>query len=399
MDNETKWSIQDVFKEHLKYMVNKGVVRENIIINVNLENKMENEIIKYFVDSDYIERVSEGVYVITEGYYDWLLEKFKKEKPINNLTTFDISIKLKERFCKDMGIPIKVYLEPYFENRLKLYSSYYDSVSKYESFLSLLSNFKSEQDYFEYYNKLKDNIINYLSSRDGMKNFEKEDMNKFQVKNKNYPQRDIFKETNDNRIFISVDMKKANFTSLKTYDSSIVGDKETYEEFIQMFTNYEYFKESKYIRQVVFGNQNPKRQVTYQKYLMDKVLDDMLSFVTSESISSFSNDEIVIDITEIEESQRNDLIDKIVPNIIDKYNCMGIGLKQESFILRKLPGCNGYIKKFTNDSDFEFKCIDALNMPFVLRAYSREKVTEEDKVFLHDGRLAKLIEIPRIEVV
>jgi hypothetical protein len=38
-------------------------------------------------------------------------------------------------------------------------------------------------------------------------------------------------------------------------------------------------------------------------------------------------------------------------------------------------------------------------MPFVLRAYNGEDVTEEDLVFEYEGRLAKLLSAPKIEVV
>lgn len=37
-------------------------------------------------------------------------------------------------------------------------------------------------------------------------------------------------------------------------------------------------------------------------------------------------------------------------------------------------------------------------MPFVLRYFLGEEVTESDKVFYHEGLLAKFIEEPKIEV-
>ena len=46
----------------------------------------------------------------------------------------------------------------------------------------------------------------------------------------------------------------------------------------------------------------------------------------------------------------------------------------------------------------EFKCLDNYIMPFVLRYFLGEEVTESDKVFYHEGLLAKFIDIPKIEV-
>lgn len=403
MNNSFKWTIQDNIKETLFERVKNGIKREDIIVDVSNNIFMEipeiSGAIKFLVDSEYIEKVNETEYVITKGYYKWLLGEVKKDVSSKESFNFNISTKLKERFCKDMGIPIKLFKEPYFENRLRLYDKQYNALSKYQSFLELLGKFNSEQEYFEVYNKLKDDIINYLGSSEAMERFKNEDMNKFAVKNQNYPRRDIFKETNDNRVFISIDMKKANFTALRHYDSSIVGDNEIYEEFVGMFTEYEHFKESKYIRQVVFGNQSPKRQVTYEKYLMDKVLGDVLDFVLPDKIVSFSNDEVVIDITDYQEAYRNGLIKEIIPCIVERHGYFGIKLKQENFLLRKIPGSSGYVKKFLDSDEYEFKCLDALEMPFVLRAYAGEPVREEDKVFYQEGRLAKLIEYPNIEIV
>lgn len=82
-------------------------------------------------------------------------------------------------------------------------------------------------------------------------------------------------------------MKKANFTALRHYNKDIVGGKDTYEDFLGMFTDENYFKESKYIRQVIFGNVNPKRQITYEKFLMDKVLVKLLTVFEKSSVAFF----------------------------------------------------------------------------------------------------------------
>lgn len=404
MNNHLKWALQDMIKDYFKEMVKKGESREKIIITQCTEEAMKipeiHGAIKFFVDSDCIEKLNESEYVITKGYYEWLQTEMANEPKEKEPLDFNISTKLKQRFCKDMGIPIKIFHEPYFESRLRLYDSQYNSIEKYKTFLELLSNFKSEQDYFEYYNKLKDNIIKYLGSREGMKRFKEENMNEFSIVNTGFPKKDIYKETFDGKIFLSIDMVKANFTALKHYDKDIVGGAETYEEFIGMFTEYDYFKSSKYLRQVVFGNHNPKRQATYERYLMDNVLTGILTIVPKEDIVFFSNDEIVI---EMKEELDHNYIKDIKNLILNIEKGLGIKLTQELFRLRKIPGTKeGYIKKFIengNGKGYEFKCLNSLTMPFVLRAYKNEKVKEEDKVFFHEGRLAKLIEVPEIEVV
>lgn len=310
-----------------------------------------------------------------------------------------ITPNLNERFCKDMNIPIKLFEAPYFESRLRLYDTVFGTLAKYDLFLETLGKFHSEQSYFEAYNKLKDDVISYLQSNEEMKDFASEDFNAYSIKNIGFCSKDIFKQTFDGKYFLSIDMNKANFTALKKYNPAIVGGKATYEEFVGMFTEHEYFKSSKYIRQVVFGNNNPKRQVTYEKYLMDGVLTQLLEFTPKEAVVFYSNDEIVLNLSYLSsEEEKNKLSDK-VQFILDAKENEGINLRQEVFLLRHIPNSDGYIRRFINKPGYDLKCIDSIMMPFVLRAYAGEQVMEEDMIFKHDGKLAKLIEVPAIEVV
>mgnify|MGYP003314584349 CR=1 FL=1 len=73
----------------------------------------------------------------------------------------EISIKLKERFCKDCNIPISIFQEPYFSDRLKLYDKFYKTLEKWDVFVTELENYKTEQDYFEDYNRVKDINLNF----------------------------------------------------------------------------------------------------------------------------------------------------------------------------------------------------------------------------------------------
>jgi len=310
-----------------------------------------------------------------------------------------ITSKLNERFCKDMNIPIKLFKEPYFSNRLRLYNKQFDTINKYKIYTELINKYENEQSYFEAYNSLKDRVIEYIKGSEGMKNFNEEEMYKFEVTNNGFCSKDIYKETFDSKTLLSIDMSKANFTALKHYDKDIVGGKETYEEFIGLFTDEEYFKSSKYIRQVIFGNQNPKRQTSYEKYLMNEFLNRFLARMNySNKIVAFSSDEIVLDLTNLSEDSLDMTVD-LVEEIAKEFKTEGVILRIELFDLRKIPNTSGYIKKFLNKEGYEFKSIDSILMPFVLRAYEGEEIQEEDLLFYYEGRLAKLIDVPDIQVV
>ena len=211
-----------------------------------------------------------------------------------------ISNKLKQRFCKDCNIPISVYDEPYFSDRLELYDKFYRSKEKWNVFLKELEKYNCEQDYFEEYNRVKDVVINAIKESEGFSKFNSEDMNNFSVKYTNLPSKDIYKESNVGKLFISIDMKKANFSALWHYDYSIFDGSKTWEEFIGKYTTNKHIINSKYIRQVILGNCNPRRQVTYEKYIMGQVLEVLINeagFYLNE-IAFFSNDEIIINMEE-----------------------------------------------------------------------------------------------------
>lgn len=311
-----------------------------------------------------------------------------------------VSNKIKERFCKDCNIPLRLFHEPYFTDRLKLYDKYYNTLSKWDLFVEELQKYNCEQDYFEEYNRVKDAAINDIKKSDGFQRFNEEDMNKYSVKHTNLPSKDIFKPSNDGKLFISIDMKKANFSVLKHYDSDIFGKAETWEEFIGKYTSNKHIINSKYIRQVILGNCNPKRQVTYEKNIMGQVLDvlidvEKIGYFLNE-IVFFSNDEIVIDMEEYVNCLNNR---KITESKVKEY--FDVPFKVELFYLRKINGTNGYYKeiiKTLDEREYEFKCLDSYMLPFVLRKFQNQEITESDKVFYHEGMLSKFIEVPEIEV-
>lgn len=311
----------------------------------------------------------------------------------------NMSAKLKQRFCTDCNLPINIFQEPYFLTRLALYNKYYDSLSKFIRFVNELKKYKCEQDYFEHYNKVKDEAINFIKSTEAYQNFLEEDMNQFKPVHTGLPHKDIFHTSNDGKTFISIDMKHANFSALHFYNAGIFNHANTWEEFISKFTNNEHIINSKYIRQVILGNCDPKRHIAYEKYLMDMVLDSLLwdGMFATEKIVFFSNDEIIIDVSDMSDSNVN----LAMFGIKERLKHTTIPLKVEHFKLHKIEGAHGYYKEILKDNgetEIKFKCVDSLYMPFVIRAFNGQEAHENDKVFYHNGLLAKFIDIPNIEM-
>lgn len=311
-----------------------------------------------------------------------------------------ISNKLKQRFCKDCKIPISVYDEPYFSERLELYDKFYNSKEKWNVFLNEVAKYDCDQDYFEEYNRVKEQAMSSIKESDAFKRFNNEDMNKFSVKYSDLPTKDIYKESNVNKLFVSIDMKKANFSALQHYDSNMFGDSKTWEDFIGEYTNNKHIINSKYIRQVVLGNCNPRRQVTYEKHLMGEVLSHIEKYNLKDRVVFFSNDEIVFDMSE--DNVELKLLLYMCKCLQEDINeDLNIPCRVELFKLLNIKGTDGYLKeviKSIDEREYEIKCLNNYMLPFVIRRLQNQEITENDKVFIHEGLLSKFIEIPNIEV-
>lgn len=300
-----------------------------------------------------------------------------------------ITERLKRRFCKDSQIPINIFTEPYFSSRIMLYEDFYKSKTKWDLFLQELSKYKNEEEYFAEYNRVKDEAIKSIKSTAGYSYFLEEDMNQFAVETL-LPSKDIFHPANDERSFLSIDMAKANFFALYYYDPSIFDVATTWEDFLKNFTSNEHIIRSKYIRQVILGNCNPRRQVTYEKYLMNKVLKKIKDISYLNNIVSFSSDEIVIDITKEKYTDIYKFLKKIDGRI------EGIPVKVQAFRLYKV--FTFYIKKIElPEKKIEIKCGDANLLPFLVRTLKGENVQENDLIFYQNGYLAKYIDYPKME--
>lgn len=306
-----------------------------------------------------------------------------------------ITEKLKERFCKDCNIPIRIFREPYFEDRILLYDSQYNTIEKWETFIEELEKYVNEQEYFEDYNRIKDTAINDIKRSDGYNRFINHDMNEFRIKHNDLPSKDVYKPNNVGRRFISIDMKQANFNALKYYSEDIFNNAKTWEEFISKYTDNKHIINSKYIRQVILGNCCARRQVTYEKYLMSQVLIYLLdhNIIIKDDVEVFSNDEIVIGVRDNSGKLHNDL-----SMVIRQFN---FPLTIVEYILCDISGTTGYCQERILESggvDIILKCANTYNLPYILRYLNKQEVTENDKVFMQEGKLAKFIETPVVEV-
>jgi hypothetical protein len=305
----------------------------------------------------------------------------------------EITTKLKKRFCKDFNIPIDLFQEPYFSERLKLFDKQFNTLELWDLYINETSVFKTDEEYFAYYNKFKDTVINHIQNKLEYKDFIICNMDIFKIPKYEIGGKSVFNENNIGKTLVSIDLTEANFNALRYFNELLVDNTNTYKEFISQFTNLEHFKKSKYIRQVIYGNCNPKRQTTIEHFMMNFIMEELLKYINISAIKSFMCDEIVFEWNEkIEEV--NIILQKLY-KIAIKYD---FKIHHEIYELRKISNSDIYVK-YLNDNSVDFKCVNPLFYPILIRQYQHDKIQGNDLIFYHEGYLSKFIEIPKIEVV
>lgn len=298
------------------------------------------------------------------------------------------SIALKKRFCRDCSLPISLYDNPYFYERLGALDLVYDCIDKFNTFCSELTEFETEQEYFEYYNSIKNKVIDFIKSTKYYNDFINSDFKCEYIKSK----KDLYIEPNDGGHFISIDMKEANFSSLRYFDERIVDYCEDWKELISRYTHKLHIINSKYIRQVIFGACNPKKQIQYEHSLTNLLCKHIMDNITPISVYSMSEDEIIIYVPDIHKNDNTFSLKSLKKVINECPGEIGKLYKIKMFVLDKIKGTEGWVKHYYDKSIPDFKCLNSEIAHQVIKYYFCDEITDNDLVFFHNGKLAKYLE-------
>lgn len=307
---------------------------------------------------------------------------------MNILDTSKLSKNILKRWVKDYDLPIKIFEEPYFSYLIDLYDNVLHTKDKLNLLIDIVSDFNNENDYLSHNNNVTDTIINTIQSQDAYKAFISMNMDKFNISSK-YPKNSIYKEHNIGKTFLSIDLVKANFQSLKFIDKSLVLNCTNYDDLISQFTHYQYIQQSKYIRQVIFGHLNPKRLQKIQRYLIEEVILYILSHehISEEFIIMASNDEVVFEINDSLSTYFSSNFKDIMTTIKETLN---IDVDIEVFTLNHI-GMDCYVKEFKNKEGYQFAGVSQIYYPQVYKKYHNLPITDMDLIFKHEHQLVKFL--------
>ena len=278
-----------------------------------------------------------------------------------------MSEKMKQRFVKDMNLPIKDFDDLTFNALLEQYEDQFGAKSAYDVFIESAKQYESDEAYLDAYDAVQDKAIQYLQENNPyMETFVDTISKKPTPAEYKYPSKDIYRPSFADRVFMSFDMKKANFNALRHFDARIVGNKPTYEEFVGMFTDDPHILHSKRFRTVVFGKANPKQVSRYETMLMNDVTDEILKYFAREDIIFKSTDEVIVEIkgTPCEPLLLDYAL--IGKKVVEEMAEEDILIRCEIFKLMHIPG-KGFIKQvFYGEKPYVPKGVSAADMPDII---------------------------------
>lgn len=309
-------------------------------------------------------------------------------------------IELRKRFVSDFNLPIPVIDNGYFEYFLDLYEERFETRTKYNNVLNHIKHdFNDNVSMFlEHYGNTRNKIIESISESAAYKKFITCDMNIYNNDTVTAPSKDIYKQTNKNRKFLSIDLSKANFQALRFAG---VINKKSYFDFMSDYTNSDYIINSKYTRQVIFGKLNPSRQIKIEKYIISKIYSFLEDFMTSKKIEYtlevLAVDELIISIPEfLSEEHMFELCFFISDTFSEIYN-FDIDAQVDQFELDVKTfktyndiHVNAYIKKLVG-GDNVIKGVSCNMYAQVFKLLNDLEICDNDMVFYQDKQLSKYI--------
>lgn len=292
--------------------------------------------------------------------------------------------KIIRRFVSDYKLPIQIFNHEYFYYYIILYNNYFGTKRKFAMLKDSIKKCGSEQNFLDSYYNIRNEIIATIEGTEAYQKYNSMDMNKFNVLH-NYSAKDVFKKQNIGKDFMSIDLKKANFQALRYLNPDIVLGYDSYEKLLDQFTNLEYIKNSKYLRQVIFGNMNPKRQVKIERYMTQQILDMLLKDygLLTNNIYMVSNDEIVI----------SPIGSKTLAQEIKKN--LNFDVDVETYNLECIGNTNFYVKRFINKEDgpgYEIMCVPPYFFAQVYKYINNLELNDKDLSFFFENQICKFTE-------
>lgn len=313
---------------------------------------------------------------------------------------------LVNRFVSDYKYPFPItFDEKLFKYYLKIFPKFgFDCKDKWKQLEKIINNEYSGDcnKFLDTYYEMRENIITTVSQDENYDLFNKMNMDLFKPTDMpKVKSNGVYNNDNIGKKFLSVDLANANFQALKYVNKGIVRYCDTYTEFIMSFCHNKpflgkYISESKYSRNVIFGQLNPKRHIAIEKYIINEIRKEIeYWFKTIWCIDKnfklvyMGADEIIYEVDSSNE------IKDILYGLNKLEHILLFDVKAEYFELEGFNLCNKkgktlktiYYKKHPfNVSEYaKLKCVPLPFAPIIYKLFYNLRVNDKDKQFNYEG--------------
>ena len=305
---------------------------------------------------------------------------------------------LRKTFCELSGIPINIYSNPHFLNRIKLLDPLYHTDALWVEFLKAADYYKTSKDYLAHINSLSNQMSTLIANRLTPKMIDTiargVDMNNNRV------DAEVYKEYNVGKKFIRINLKDKYFAALYWVNSSIVDNKKSYAEFIRQYTEDRNVICNLDVQGRIFGaDKNISLRFVLDALTIKLLTETVHKVFAHRQVWKSCDGEIIVEL-----ANNQDIIsyNNLADALIKWGNFYKINFNIEAFTLGYISGVGTYIKRFetgkSNKDNFELVNPDPNTVAMVTKVLLGYSIQEADKYFEYNGKLSKFLEVPEISV-
>lgn len=300
--------------------------------------------------------------------------------------------KLRYRFIDDFGYQVTVVEDPYFEYQLSLNPGAEDDWEKLEKGIKEEYD-GNEEAFLEEFYATKRAMLQTLQTSEEWGAAEVPNSPEVKANKHNFYTQEY---ADKGRIFMSIDLRKANVQAFAKIDPLLFGwpsnDIEVpysadylWKNFVRKHIPYEkktlwwYVCRSKHIRQVIFGNCDPKKQVAIERTMVWEQTKEVFKVYPDAKVLMFGTDEVILEMGKMP--------DRYIPRV------PRVDTRIEVFSLKSIPFLtpSGNIIRVYEREGIDYKCIPRNYYAQIIKLLRGEEPGEMDLVFYSEKELSKFI--------
>lgn len=266
----------------------------------------------------------------------------KKDVSIDGGKCSYINTTTQKRFREDFDVKINLCDPNDFDYFVDLY--------KAKDKLQHLTEAQNEigvEEFPAHVRKLKEHIVEKISSTNAFKKFQTMDLKPFSVAfDEHCLSGNPYHERNNHKYFVSIDFKSANFNSLRFVDPDILLGFRTWSDLITHETKFKYFQESKLFRQKIFHLLEPTKTAIVTLYLIHtvyrKFCESGRGVLSANSVVYINQDEMIV---EVERGELEQMIHKLRKIINSEMNDLADIVCIEGFRITQISSHYSYFAK------------------------------------------------------